>query len=60
MNRLDIMLSVKVKIDHSCSTTSNLSVTCIANLTILFLSFILYLQKTLVSVNCSYYNLDIS
>ena len=54
------MLSVKVKIDHSYSTTSDLSVTCIANLTILFLSFILYLQKTLVSVNCSYYNLDIS
>jgi len=54
------MLFVQVKVDHSYSTTSDPSVTCIANLTILFLSFILYLQITLVSMNCSYYNLDIS
>jgi len=60
MNRLDVMLSVKVKVDYSCSTTSSLSVICIASLTILFLSLILYLQITLVSVNCSYYNLNIS
>jgi len=60
MNRLNVMLFVQVKVDHSYSTTSDPSVTCIANLTILFLSFILYLQITLVSMNCSYYNLDIS
>ena len=40
------MLSVKVKVDHPYSTTSGPSVTCITKLTILFLSFILYLSSS--------------
>ena len=49
-NRLDITLSVEVKVDYLHNTISSLS--CIYKFTFLLPSSMLYLQINLVSMNC--------
>ena len=46
------MLSIEAKVNYLYSTTSGSSIIYVAKLTLLFLSSMLYLWITLVSVNC--------